>query len=89
MEDHGDHSDPVIVTASHTDLSVEVTEETGKTKIMRRLFKLCNTLFISSVFLFFIITEYDPARAMESLTYQVLGINKTRNMKADVNINEN
>merc|ERR1711872_578446 len=51
---------------------VKVTEETGKTRIMQRVFKVCNTLFILSVFLYFIITEYVPASAMESLTYQGL-----------------
>ena len=83
------HSDPAILTDSPAGLSVELSEETGKTRIMQKVFKVCNTLFILSFFLYFILTEYDPARAMESLTYQVLGINKTRNMKADVNINEN
>ena len=85
MENHSDHSDPAILTDSPTGLSLELSEETGKTRIMQKVFKVCNTLFILSFFLYFILTEYDPARAMESLTYQVLGINKTRYKEADVN----
>ena len=52
--------------------AVSTSEQKGEMRTMFKLgFKICNALVNSCLFFYFMFTEDDPARAMESLTYQV------------------
>ena len=67
MPDH-----QAVVTESVENTEVQTSEQIGTMRTMMQLgFKICNALVISCLFIYFMITEVDPARAMESLTYQV------------------
>eukprot|EP00092_Neocalanus_flemingeri_P031791 GFUD01034534.1.p1 GENE.GFUD01034534.1~~GFUD01034534.1.p1 ORF type:complete len:234 (+),score=28.53 GFUD01034534.1:72-773(+) len=59
--------------------TVEDTLDTGSNKtkektinIMKLIFKLCNAIFISGTFIYFMSTEVYPLRVLEALTYQGL-----------------
>ena len=62
----------VVDTESVENTEVQTSDQIGTMRTMMQLgFKICNTLVISCLFIYFMLTEVDPAKAMESLTYQV------------------